>query len=591
LLGGSVCLGYVMRVVVGTGLVVAVAAGVLVVGAPPSEAPEAAEPAELIVRFDPEATRVERREARDGAGAVFERRLPVDGMQVVEVPPGRPAAEAERALEADDDVLYAEPNAVRRAFLRPNDPYFGVLWAIENTGQSIRGTPGTPDADADIGEAWDASVRGETVVAVVDSGVDTSHPDLSAQIWRNPGESGLGRESNGLDDDANGRVDDWRGWDFVAGDNDPGDDNGHGTHVAGTIGAQRGNGTGVAGVAAGARIMPLRVLDANGSGRVSDLILAYSYAALKGARVVNLSLGSSTFSRAERDAIAAFSTTLFVAAAGNGGEDGVGDDNDVRGSYPCAYSLANVICVAASDHRDGLATFSNYGSTSVDLAAPGVSIASTWPGGGYSWSSGTSMATPHVSGAAALLWTANPNATVHDIDSAIRAGVDAAQAFANRTSTGGRLNVLRSLRLVSDVVLSAPAPAPPPSGSSAATPSSGGSSSAPGPAEVGDAMGPRLSLRPGLRQRLGEVLRRGLLVRVRCSEPCTPRVSLRRRGRSLALPVSLRLSASAGKRVRLRLNQAGRRALRHRRVLQLVARATDRAGNTRQLSMPLRLRR
>jgi subtilisin family serine protease len=178
---------------------------------------------------------------------------------------------------------------------------------------------------------------------------------------------------------------------------------------------------------------------------------------------VNLSLGSTSSSRAERDAIAGFPSMLFVAAAGNGGADGVGDDNDAAAAtYPCAYLLPNVVCVAASDNRDQLAGFSNYGATSVDLAAPGVNIASTWPGAGYSWASGTSMATPHVSGAAALLWGASPGSQPADISSALLGGVDALPAFTGRTVSGGRLNVLRSLRLVADVGVGAPAPAPEP---------------------------------------------------------------------------------------------------------------------------------
>src|SRR5688572_366050 len=437
---------------------------VLTLCAGPLGAVTAAEPAELIVRFDSGATAADRLEARKGARADFERQLPVQGMQLVEVESGQSAAAAERALESADGVLYAEPNAIRGIFLRPNDPYFPQLWAMENSGQSIRGVAGASDADVDATDAWDPGVRGGTIVAVVDSGVDASHPDLVPNVLP--------------------------GHDYVAGDEDPADENGHGTHVAGTIAAERGNGLGVAGVADdAAKMLPLRVLDSTGSGRVSDVIQAYAYAFQHGAKVVNLSLGSTTSSRAEHDAIAAFPTMLFVAAAGNGGADGVGDSNDAVATYPCAYLLPNILCVAASDNRDQLASFSNYGAMSVDLAAPGVSIASTWPGGGYSWSSGTSMATPHVSGAAALLWAAAPDALPNDISSALIAGVDVRPAFTGRTVSGGRLNVMRSLRQVADVGVGTPAPVPAPEDDSGSTPSGtpGGTATGPSSGHVGDA--------------------------------------------------------------------------------------------------------
>jgi subtilisin family serine protease len=560
-------------------------------GAAVGPAAGAADAPELIVRFEPGTSAADRLEAREGAGTELERKLPVSGMQLVEVEPGQSAAAAERALESADGVLYAEPNALRTAFLEPNDPYFPQLWAMQNTGQSIRGVSGTPDSDSDVADAWEAGVGGGTVVAVVDTGVDSAHPDLGANIWRNAGESGAGRESNGLDDDLNGRADDWRGWDFVGGDNDPADENGHGTHVSGTIAAARGNGVGVAGIADGAKIMPLRVLDGTGAGRVSDVILAYSYAFAEGAKVVNLSLGSASSSRAERDAIAAYPTMLFVAAAGNGGADGVGDNNDGTATYPCAYLLPNVICVAASDNRDQLAGFSNYGATSVDLAAPGVNIASTWPGGGYSWSSGTSMATPHVSGAAALLWAAAPGAWPTDISSALTAGVDPEPAFAGRTASGGRLNVLRSLRLVADVGVGGPAPVADPSGTGQSG-SSGRNASRPS-GRVRDLVAPRLSIRTHRQLQSATLLERGLAVRLRCSEACRVRLVMRWEGRALTVPVRISLAPRFTKRVVLRMSRAGRALLQRRSSLPptLVARAVDRAGNSHKLKVGLRISR
>ena len=524
---------------------------------------------ELIVRFDDDATAAGRLDAREEARTDFEHGLPLQGMQLVSVDPGQPVAAAEHALESEPDVLYAEPNVIRRASLVPNDPYFSQLWAMLNKGQAIRGVAGTPDADADVAEAWDAHITGGTIVAVLDTGVDATHPDLAGNLLP--------------------------GHDYVDGDDVPNDQNGHGTHVSGTIGADRGNGIGVAGIADGAvRILPLRVLDANGSGSVGNLIQAYGYAAQHGAKVVNLSLGSGTASQAEHDALAAFQNVLFVAAAGNGGPDGVGDDNDQSPTYPCAYVLPNVICVGASDNRDQLAPFSNYGASSVDLAAPGVSIASTWPGGGYSWASGTSMATPHVSGAAALLWSAAPASLPSDISSAIMAGVDARPAFAGKTVSGGRLNVLRSLRLVANVGVGEPAPAPSPGGDQPGGGSAGGSgTSGTGAGGVNDAVPPRVSVHVKRRPRAARLAARGLLVRARCSERCTVRLFLHARGRALTVPVRVRLTPGVSKRVRLRLTKHGRAVLRspRSRALTLVARAVDPAGNRRTLRIAIRASR
>jgi thermitase len=553
----------------------------------------------LIVRFEPGVSAAERAAIRAEAGTDLERTLPVPGMQLLDPEPGQGAAAAERALERQDGVLYAEPNAIRRASLRPDDLHYSLLWGMENTGQSIRGSAGSADADTDAGDAWDTGIGGAVTVAVIDSGVDVTHPDLAANAWRNPGESGLGRELNGLDDDHNGRVDDWRGWDFVAGDNNPADENGHGTHVAGTIAAQRGNGIGVAGVADGSRLMALRVLNAQGSGSVANVILAYAYAARAGAGVVNLSLGSSVSSQAEYDAIAARPEMLFVAAAGNGGDDEIGDDNDLYPEYPCAYPLPNLVCVAASDNRDRLASFSNYGDVAVDLAAPGVDIVSTVPGGGYGWASGTSMATPHVSGAAALLWSASPGAPVSQIKSALMDGVDPVAAFAGRTVTGGRLNVLSSLRLVADVT---PAPAAPPAAPSPAPPPDTEADDAavavpqprPGKALIGDTSPPGLSVRVARRQWIGGLLQRGLSVRVRCSEACSAGVRLSAgRGASGAARARA-LTAGATRRFVVRVRRAGHARLSAAaaaRRAKLVVRATDRWGNRSTRTVRILLRR
>ncbi|WP_084285986.1 S8 family serine peptidase [Solirubrobacter soli] len=335
-------------------------------------------PGEVVVAFRSGADGADRAGARSAAEVRVKQGLMASGVQLVTVESGQTVDDAIAALEQRADVLYAEPNWIYHASSTyPDDPLFARLWGLENTGQAVNGgAAGTADDDIDAPEAWDHN-RGSasTVVAVVDSGVAYDHPDLAPNMWVNAGEI----PGNGLDDDLNGRVDDVRGWDFVEGDNDPWDTNDHGTHVAGTIAARGDNATGTTGVAWRASIMPLRALDTEGSGTNATITDAFTYAAVNGARVVNASLGGGGFSQAMSDAISTHPNTLFVVAAGNGGTDGVGDDNDAAPTYPCSYTAANLICVAATDNRDALAGFSNFGAASVDLAAPGVDVYSERP--------------------------------------------------------------------------------------------------------------------------------------------------------------------------------------------------------------------
>jgi subtilisin family serine protease len=332
-------------------------------------------------------------------------------------------------------VEYAEPNYVRYADLIPDDPQFPDLWGLDNTGQ----TGGLVDADIDAPEAWDITPGDPgIVVAVIDSGIDLSHPDLN--IWTNPGEI----SGNGIDDDGNGFVDDVHGWDFADDDNDPTDSTptvcaSHGTHTAGTIGARGNNGLGVTGVNLDVTIMPLRALRRRYlvfcAGFDSDFIGAIQYAADKGVRISNNSYGSGPFSQAVFEAIRA-SKSIFVAAAGNDATD-----NDFNPSYPASYDLGGVISVAATDDSDLLAGFSNFGLNSVDLGAPGVDILSTVTGG-YGVLSGTSMASPHVAGAAALLLASDPSLTNHEIVWRLANTTD----FTNLpVASGGRLNVFNAI--------------------------------------------------------------------------------------------------------------------------------------------------
>jgi subtilisin family serine protease len=388
------------------------------------------------------------------------------------------------ALRADPTVLDAEPDYVvhQAGQLVPNDPQFGNLWGLNNTGQS----GGTADADIDAPEAWTITTGSvSTVVAVIDTGIDYTHPDLYLNVWINQGEiptavrstlvdsdsDGIitfrdlnnpvnagkvadsnhngyidGKDilaawSNGNDQDGNGYKDDLVGWDFINNDNDPFDDNGHGTHVSGTIGGLGNNGVGVAGINWSVSLMALKFLGANGSGYISDAVAALNYAVANGASVSNNSWSGGGYTQTMANALAAARSAghIFVAAAGN---DGL--NSDVSTNYPSGYNLDNVIAVAATDRKDHLASFSNYGATSVDLAAPGVSIRSTVPGG-YATYNGTSMATPHVTGVVALLRTLHPNWSYRQILDQILGTTDPVSGLQGKVATGGRLNAYRAL--------------------------------------------------------------------------------------------------------------------------------------------------
>jgi thermitase len=335
---------------------------------------------ELIVRFAPGADKQARIASRRSTQARFARRLPVPRLQVVRLKRGESVGSALASFERDPNVVYAAPNRYYRIAALPNDPRFGELWGLSNNGQAVASTEGAADADIDAPEAWELTTgSGSVTVAVIDTGVAYDHPDLRSNIWTNHGERGSGRQSNKRDDDRNGYRDDRRGWDFVSNDNDPRDLNGHGSHVAGIIGARGNDGAGITGVNWRVKLLPLRVADGSGTLTDAAIVSAIEYAAAAGARVVNASFTSSGYSPALLDAIRRHPGILFVAAAGNGGDDGVADDNDGGAQYPCNFSVVNVVCVAASDQADRLASFSNFGTRSVDLAAPGTNVLSAIP--------------------------------------------------------------------------------------------------------------------------------------------------------------------------------------------------------------------
>ena len=305
----------------------------------------------------------------------------------------------------------------------------------------------------------------EVVVAVIDSGLDYSHRALASHVWTNAGEVA----GDGIDNDGNGFVDDVRGWDFSANDNDVADGFGHGTHVVGIVVDQVQHAFGTApsaffgGLGRAVKVLPVKFMDAAGNGSNADALAALNYVIdLKvnhgvNVKVVNNSWrGGGTYSAEFRDAIrrAADAGILYVAAAGNGGPDGIGDDNDATATYPSGYEVSNVVAVAATD-GDDLAGFSNFGAASVDLAAPGFQVLSTLPGNKTGKLSGTSMATPHVSAAAALAFALDADATVSDVKNALLDTAQKLATLAGRIATGGRLDVFAVLRQIAPDALKA----------------------------------------------------------------------------------------------------------------------------------------
>lgn len=398
-------------------------------GAPPGPTGPEFIPGEVLLKFAPGATVLDIEGIRARIGATRNWTF-ASGAFHWKLPEGMTVERAIDLLSREDVIQYVEPNYVLKLNVVPNDPRFGELYGLNNTGQ----TGGTPDADIDADIAWGVSTgSSDVLVAVIDTGVDYNHPDLAANIWTNPGEI----PGNGIDDDLNGFIDDVHGYDFVNNDGDPFDDNGHGTHCSGTIGAVGNNGIGVVGVNWNVKIMGAKFLSAGGSGTTANAIRAVDYTTMMGVDLTSNSWGGGSFSQALYDSIAnaGANNILFVAAAGNNGAN-----SDTSPAYPAAYNLPNIISVAATDHNDQLASFSNYGLVSVDLGAPGVNILSTLPGNSYGQLSGTSMATPHTSGVCALIKAVNPNIPYAQLKQVLLDATDPIPALAGRCVSGGRLN-------------------------------------------------------------------------------------------------------------------------------------------------------
>ncbi len=355
-------------------------------------------------------------------------------------------------LEGDERVAYAEPNYfLQLSETPPDDPLFDRLWNLHNTGQ----TGGTADADIDALEAWEIGTgSSDVIIAVIDTGVDVTHEDLLDNLWTNPQEcpQGVGKcRADGIDDDGNGYVDDFHGINAIRNSGALLDDYGHGTHVAGTAAAAGNNGVGVVGINWKARIVGCKFISAFGTGSTSNAIKCFNYIydlrtkQKQNILVTNNSWGGGGESRALREAMGRVDSPMHVCAAGNA--------NTNRRTFPAAYDLDNIISVAATDHDDLYAGFSNWGEDWVDLAAPGVSIGSTVPTGrcpmctssGYGASSGTSMAAPHVTGAAALIWSEFAGLNNEQVKQRILSGVDALPNQSKKTLTNGRLNLFNAM--------------------------------------------------------------------------------------------------------------------------------------------------
>ncbi len=350
------------------------------------------------------------------------------------------------------DIQYIEPNYSIQIFGQPDDPAFNQLWALKNSGQSN----GLAGADINAVSAWDVSTGStEAIVGVLDTGIDWSHQDLAENIWQNLGEDADGDgqlleldsitgqwvmdtgDLDGVDNDNNGYIDDLIGWDFINNDNNPFDDHGHGTHVAGTIGAKGNNSIGTTGVAWNVRLMPLKIFDQTGNGSVGTAKEALEYALNMGAQISNHSWGILEHSLAFLETLetALNNEHIIVAAAGNADLN-----NDLFPVYPASYDLENIIAVTATNRQDGFTTFSNYGENFVDIGAPGKSIYSTLPGNFYGSYSGTSMAAPHVAGTLALAWGVCHNYTGLELKTQLLNSATGINSLIGKCKTAGRLN-------------------------------------------------------------------------------------------------------------------------------------------------------
>lgn len=394
----------------------------------------AAEKASIVVGYVPGISATERGEILARAGAIPDRS--VVGLRADRATPASGSAEAVVAkLSADPRVRYAERDVTVESTANkyPNDPLFADQWHLNNAA----------DRDIDAPPAWSRKTKCSKI-AVLDTGIDVTHPDLQGNIWRNTKEV----DGNGMDDDDNGWVDDYYGVNTRIGSGSGIDNDGHGTHVAGIIGARGNNSNSVTGVCWSGSIMSVKFMGRLGIGSGSDAAEGIRYAVRMGAKIINASFGSSENSSTVHDAVkyAKKKGALIVAAAGN-----EASDLDRSPVYPASYTDGNILSVAATDKNDEFAAYSNYGDVAVDVAAPGTEILSTYIGGEYAVISGTSMAAPVVSGVVGLLKARNPDAKFSDWKTAVRRKVDKPSSVRDRVVYDGRVNLHKAIKYIATV--------------------------------------------------------------------------------------------------------------------------------------------
>jgi thermitase len=405
----------------------------------PASAAAPAASGRLLVGFEKGVSKDRQKRILSAAdGRIGRRFAAIRGGRLVVVRPrsGKDTSALKKRLRRTDGVAYAEPDFFQFASAEktPNDPDYTRDYALVD---------GLEDHDIDAPTAW-GTRTGCAKVAILDTGIDTDHPDLAPNVYKS-----ADKPNNGKDDDKNGYVDDTYGYNAINGKGSGQDDNGHGTHVSGIVAGRGNNGTGSVGVCWSAKLVAVKFMNSKGKGSTSKAIDGIDYAVKNGVKIVNCSFGSSSKSSALHDAVdyAQDHNVLLVVAAGNDSEN-----IDKTPSYPASFGDSNILAVAASTSDDTLASFSNFGSENVDVAAPGDDIFSTYLGGGYKYLSGTSMAAPYAAGTAAMLRKQEPDATYGNLRYAIRHKVDKPPALAGKVAYDGRLNVQKALAAIPSLV-------------------------------------------------------------------------------------------------------------------------------------------